>query len=325
MKIHYFLIITFLLTPKAKAQKVTTKPSFHVNFSGSSHISTPTADKPQSKLWYMDSSWWAVLPDSSGPTLWQRTNSGWKEHNKVSNRLKGIPGRADVWYENRTATAVSVSDTSLSTSSLCIFRIKSRDSSDVNLQAKVLARLNLPQKKNPDIETATITKDAEGEWWVAADVGGKSIYVWASKDAVHWSSAMLVGRNINPDDISCITALKNSVIVIWSNQNDQAVYSREHINGQPVDSWSIIHTVGTGGNTADDHINTALSADGTLLFATKNSVDETNLPQLVLRVRKPGEKWNNYPYLVRRPGEVPSRPIVITTSDPDLVLAGHGI
>jgi hypothetical protein len=324
MKPYYLLLITFLFTSKAIAQKVTTKPAFHVNFSGSSHISTPTADKPQSKLWYMDSSWWALLPDSSGPTLWQRTNNGWKEHKEVSNRLKGIPSRADVWYENRTATAVSVSDSSLSTSSLCIFRIKSRDSSDVHLQAKVLAWLNIPQKKDRDIETATIAKDADGEWWVAADVGGKSIYVWASKDAVHWSSALLVGKHINPDDISCITAMKHSVIIIWSNQNDQAVYSREHING-PIDSWSVIHTIETGGKTADDHINTALSADGTLWAATKNSADKVNHPQLVLRVREPEENWKNYPYLLRKPGKVPSRPIVITTSDPDLVLAGYTV
>jgi hypothetical protein len=104
-----------LITDQAEGQKVTTKPSFHVNFTSrlGLHNSSPTSDKPQSKLWYMNSHWWALLNSSSAPTLWQRTGNGWKEHKEVSNSLKGIPGQADVWYENRTATAITVSDTFL--------------------------------------------------------------------------------------------------------------------------------------------------------------------------------------------------------------------
>ena len=319
MKWFYVLGIILLSTGPSVGQKVTTMPDFHLNFSGSSVLSTPTADKPQSKLWFMDSYWWALLPDSSGPTLWQRTNSGWKEHPEINNSIKGIPGRADVWYEDRIVTAVSVSD-----SSLCIFRLIPQDSADVNWQAKVLRYLNIPQK-SPHIETATIAKDATGVWWVAADVGGKAIYVWSSKDAIHWSSAILMGENVSSDDISCIAALKRSVVVIWSDQRAEAVYSREHINGHPADDWSAIHTIASGNKTADDHINTALSANGTLWVTTKNSVDKVGYPQLVLRVREPGGRWKNYPYLKLRQYTGPSRPVVITTPDPDLILSGYTI
>jgi hypothetical protein len=68
-----------------------------------------------------------------------------------------------------------------------------------------------------------------------------------------------------------------------------------------------------------------LSEDGTLWVATKNSVDALNRPQLVLRVRRPDGLWTNYPYVPRTPEAEPSRPVVLTTPDRNLVLSGHTI
>jgi len=316
----YFLLgVALLFVGRSLGQKVTTKPTFHINFSGESSLSTPTADKPQSKLWYMDSYWWALLPDSLGPTLWQRTDEGWKEHPEISNKLRGIPGRADVWYENREITAVGVSD-----SSLYVFRMVPKSSSSVYWQAKILKSLKIP-KKEPKIETATIVKDAVGAWWVAADVGGGAIYVWGSKDAKHWSRGILIGENISADDICSIAALKQSVIVIWSDQKNESVYCREHKNGQPLDDWDAIQIVEAGNKTADDHINLAVSGDGTLWAATKNSLDKVGSPQLVMRIRNQEGSWRNFPYLDLTHDIGPSRPVVITTPNPALVLEGHTV
>ncbi|MEO6870205.1 MAG: hypothetical protein ABI168_11205, partial [Ginsengibacter sp.] len=63
----------------------------------------------------------------------------------------------------------------------------------------------------------------------------------------------------------------------------------------------------------------------TLWLATKNSLDEIGHPQLVLRVRTPTGVWKNYPYLSRESATEPSRPVVITTPEPGLVLAGHTV
>lgn len=316
----YFLLGIFLLIgSESLGQKVTTEPTFHINFSESSSGSSATADKPQSKLWYMNSCWWALLPDSSGPTLWQRTDKGWKEHPEISSKLRGIPGRADVWYENRQATAVGVSD-----SSLYVFRMEPEHSSAVHWKAKVLTSLKIPLKE-PKIETATIARDAMGTWWVAADVGEKSVYIWSSKNGKRWSKPVLLGEGIDPDDICSIVTLKHSVMVIWSDQKAEAVYCREHMNGDTKDRWSPVQTVEAGNSTADDHINTAVSDDGTLWVNTKNSVDSIGQPNLVLRVRKPDGKWRNFPYQILNKLSGPSRPVVITTPDPNLILSGYTV
>lgn len=319
MKLYSLLGFALLLAGQSAGQKVTTRPTFQVKFAGPSVMSTPTADKPQSKLWFMDSCWWVLLPDSVGPTLWQRTDKGWKERTEVSKRLKGKPGRADVWYENRVVTAVGVS-----ADGLYIYRLTPGRSSSANWRARVLSRLNIP-RENPEIETATIVRDAAGLWWVAADAGGGTVYVWSSEDAIHWSDGLLIGEGMAEDDICSISALKESVIVIWSDQKREAVYCREHINGQPAGNWSGIRVIEAGNKTADDHINTALSADGTLWVNTKNEVDSAGFPNLVLRVLAPGGEWRNFPYQQLDQEAGPSRPVVITTNHPDVVLGGYTV
>ena len=84
-----------------------TRPVFQVDYN------YPTADKPQTKLWFMDGFWWALLPRSSGPSLWQRTDDGWKEYPDVRAALSGVPGRADIWSDDNKVTAVGVGERSL--------------------------------------------------------------------------------------------------------------------------------------------------------------------------------------------------------------------
>lgn len=294
-------------------------PTFRINFSARSSLNTPTADKPQSKLWYMDSAWWALLPDSSGPGLWQRTEVGWRRRTEINKRLNGMPGRADVWYENRKATAVGVSD-----SALYVYQIVRRRSSSARWRVSYSRSLAIPQK-NPKIETATIARDSKGVWWVAADVGEKAMYIWSSKDGLRWTTPVLIAEGMAADDICNIVALKNTVMVIWSDQNAEAVYCREHKDGDPIEQWSVVQVIEAGNSTADDHINAAKSADGTLWVNTKNEVDSIGLPNLVLRVRKPDGTWRNFPYGMLSKESGPSRPVVITTPYPDVILSGYTV
>jgi hypothetical protein len=290
-----------------------TNPVFQLNYI------YPTADKPQSKLWFMDECWWAILPDSTGPTLWQRTPKGWKEHPEATAKLKGVPGRADVWAENKQVTAVGVAD-----SSLTVFRLlKAPGSPRVPWRSEVLAKL-YPPLPSP-IETATIAKDGIDYWWVAATAGSK-VCVWFSADnGKNWTGPSILAKGIDEDDICTITPLKGGVGVIWSDQVRDAVLIREHRDGKPASAWEKETVIDSGNKTADDHLNTALSSDGTLWLVTKNSVDKAGQPQFVLRIRQTDGRWINRPYLVLESRmKRPSRPIVVVTEEDSFVFVGHG-
>ncbi len=175
------------------------------------------------------------------------------------------------------------------------------------------------------METATIAQDKAGHWWVAAVAGGK-VYAWsASPKAKKWSRSHLLAEDLTKDDICVITELPEGVGVIWSDQNTEAVKMRVHLTGQAPAEWEQEVVIETGNATADDHLNTALAPDGTLWVATKNSLDAVGRPQLIMRVRSPEGDWRNYPYAPLAPPDLPSRPIVIATDNPGIVLTGHTI
>lgn len=275
-----------------------------------------TGDKPQSKLWYARGVWWALLPKSDGPSLWERAAEGWKEHPESTAGLKGCVGRCDVWPEGDEVTVVATDREK----NICVFRLSYGE----GWVGKPKAVLALPEGKE-GMMTATIARDGQGLWWVAADVGG-SVCVWHSKDAVEWSEPMVLGDGIKKmEDLCLVTRLLGGVGVIWTDQLRDRVVIRERVDGAPVNEWKGETIVEEGNRTADNHLKAALATDGTLWVATKNSVDKVGVPQLVLRVRSAEGKWSCFPYAPRVEGLEPSRPAVFATADPKVVLLGHNV
>ena len=288
----------------------TTAPVLRVDFP------FPTADKPQSKLWHAKGVWWALLPRATGPSLWERTAAGWREHPAVTEKLRGLPGRADVWFDADGATTVAVADRMLA-----IVRLR-RPSTGTAWEAEALARIASPV--SDVIETATIARDSAGVWWVAAPIQGR-VFAWSSSDGRRWSEPFPVARGLHVDDLALVTRDGRGVVVIWSDQKSDAVAARTHRAGAKPEEWEKPVTIARGGNTADDHLSAATTPNGTLWLATKNSVDAPAAPQLVLRVRAPDEGWKNFPYAPLLETEAPSRPIAIATPTPapGAILLGH--
>lgn len=297
-----------------------TAPVFAVDYP------SPTADKPQSKLWYMDGCWWAVLPRAGGPSLWQRRGGGWVEHEAVGQALQGIPGRADVWPVADGVVAVAVADATKTNHAMTVFRLtRQGDGADGRWEGRVLAELR-PPATDDLIETATILQDSSGAWWVAA-VAGVRVCVWTSSaEATAWSDPIVLGEGVAPDDICVVTPLPQHTIgVIWSDQVREGFLMRAHSDGAVADAWRDEAVIQLGGRAADDHLNTVIVPDGTLWVASKNEIDTVGEPQFTLHERDPRGAWRSWPYAVLQPSSQPSRPIVVSSADGGMVLTGYGV
>ena len=269
----------------------------------------PTQDKPQSKLWFAQGRYWAWLPVPGGSTVLERAATGWRELGHLRSHLADLPGQADVWADESSVRAVLVGN-----DRLAVVELKFDAAQNTYQPGAVRHEFPLaPLAKDGDrLETATIARDSRGQWWVACDRDQQITAFWTTDAEEHeWSSGFTLGANTHRDDISTLVVLPGRVGVVWRDQVADAVYFREHLDGQPPADWGQPITVQQGGKTADDHLSAVVAEDGTLFVATKNSVDQAGAPQLVLRVRRPDGSWENHPYAVLQDKLGPSRPIAL--------------
>ncbi len=269
-------------------------------------VPAPTSDKPQSKIWYSNGVWHTILPTSSGPTLWQRELDGWVKNDRISDLLQDRPGKADVFHQDGVVMAVLVGD--------CELQII-----DLTLEKPSIVSIPIPDNCSA-IETATITQDNSGVWWVAADMN-TSILVWGSSNGIDWEEPYLLADDVNEDDICVIAKLPEHISVIWSNQNNQSIFESIHYDKDSLKVWSNPITVQQGNYNADDHLNTTLLENGTLMVISKNSLDKIDSPQFVLRARQTSGIWNNFPIIDLTTKEMPTRPVITRSSSGEIITA----
>jgi len=271
-------------------------PIFHVNYGDA------TADKPQSKSWTYDHQQWIIVGDADGPKLLKRDTLGWTSQSKVNRTLHSLPSRADVWKQGEEVDVVLVGDCALA------FLKLGYDSDNQEYTLQSITHLPIPIDCNT-LETATIVKDTENQYWICADINEK-IMVWHSSDGKTWSDPIELANDINHDDISLIVRLQDQVSVIWSNQNTQSINERIHQDRDAPNLWSETVVVQQGDNNADDHLNATVFENGEMAMVTKNSVDKIDEPQFVLRWRDRKGKWTNIPFEKLTADRSPSRPII---------------
>ena len=122
-------------------------------------------------------------------------------------------------------------------------------------------------------------------------------------------------NGVMDDDICGNIYLKaqGKMAVFWSNQNTKRFGFETHSDGESPTAWSSDEVPATqsalniGAGMADDHINLAVSQNGTLYCAVKTGYDTKGYPRLALLVRRPAGTWDDL-YNVSETG---TRPIAI--------------
>src|SRR5690606_5585058 len=149
----------------------------------------------------------------------------------------------------------------------------------------------------PGSETATIDVDGTGRLWLATENASQVYVKWSDAPYTTFSSPVVVASGIHDDDIAVVTAVPGGVGVMWSNQNTRRFGFRTHADGAPPASWSAdevpaaASAENVGNGMADDHLNVARAADGTLYAAVKTSYDTAGRTVIGLLVREPSGAW----------------------------------
>ena len=289
-------------TAYGAGQELAGYSDFSYQYSG---VTTPTADKPQSKLWFNDGSWWA--------SLFNKANSP---------RPAFHIYRLDLPAQNWIDTGVEIDERPSSQGDFLwndstgkLYVVSGSLSGDGRYlrygydpaQKKYTREVGPIVVRSGGGESIALDRDTTGKLW-ATFTKNNQVYVTnsLSSDAV-WNTPFIIpgARPLDPDDISAIVAYRDAaggkIGVLWSNHvAPSSMYYAYHKDGDPDTTWQPSETIYTATCAADDHISIkSIQADttGTIYAVVKTSFGDSGCggnsssPLIRLVVRKSNGGW----------------------------------
>jgi hypothetical protein len=270
-------------------------PTTYVDQSYASAIKNPSADKPQSKLWYTDGFWWALMvPNGRTDThifKLSRTTHAWADTGTVVDSRINSTGDALWTPGDRTLTVV----TRDATANPRITRFTYDPATDhYTMDSGFPVTVN----SGGGSESATIDRDSTGRLWITYTRGSRLWVAHSDPSGLSWTAGYnpAVGDYaLDGDDISSVIAFNGSIGLMWSDQNSSAMRFAIHHDGDGDQVWSVEDAL-KGTRMADDHINLKqMSGDtqGRIFAAVKTSQgdssnDPKTAPLVGVLVRTPG-------------------------------------
>jgi hypothetical protein len=304
--------VGFFLLGNAHAALAQSTDVGYRDFNYGTGINEPTADKPQSKLWFNDGIWWGSLWNPS-VRRWEIHRFDWNTNTWTSAGTT-IDGRGnvkpDVLWDGTHLYVVTAPSDSGSTDQRALVRRYSYNGTNKSYTLDA----NFPVAvANGPMETIVLDKDTTGKLWVTFTQGSK-VYVNRSLDSdSSWGTSFippaLSGTTVNPDDISSVISFDRQngppqIGLMWSNQNDNAVFFATHKDGDPDGVWQPTQLALGGPKYADDHISLrSLESDssGRVFAAVKTSLNDKTTPNpddplILLLVLDQQNQWNKHTF-----------------------------
>ncbi|TFV78366.1 hypothetical protein E4P39_03885 [Blastococcus sp. CT_GayMR19] len=224
---------------------------------------SPTEDKPQSKLWFNDGIWWALMrtnsngadgnPDITIHRL--QSNHTWLNTGTLVDGRAASTGDA-LWTGSKLYVASRVTSGPINAARMSYNATTDRYTMDSGFPKSVTSG---------SIESVTITRDSLGRLWITFTkphpTDSTLDQVWVAHSTTSdtvWTAPFLVPVSdnvIRADDISSMVAFGGKVGVMWSDQQNQVVRFAVHPDSAADNTGWTMETALSGTRSADDHIN----------------------------------------------------------------------
>jgi hypothetical protein len=283
---------------------------------GTEVFQDPTAEKPQSKLWWNDGLWWGCL--------WDPVASAYRIH------------RFDLANQSWVNVGPDVDDRANTLSDVLWDGQKLYIASHVRIDAVGPARLyrysyNAATKSysldagfpvdiinNERAEALTLAKDSNGKLWATWEANTQIMVNRTIGDDWTWGVPFQLpvqGSAVKTDDISAIVAITgNRIGIMWSNQNDMKMYFAVHHDNKDDLDWEVRENAVEDpilSAMASDHLNPKTTSDngGTVYAVTKTSLTNPNDPLILFLKRNSAGVWTRETVWTK--SEDPTRPILL--------------
>jgi hypothetical protein len=258
-----------------------------------------TSDKPQSKIWYNDGSYWAVLQTSAGSHIFQRVAGEWLQRTFIDPEVNhGVDGREDVLWNGTTLYVL------VYTGTRCKLYEYSYDPAPDSYA--LLPGFPVSFNLASGSETVVLDQDSTGRLWVSYEAGGDIYVAWSiTADHRTWATpGFVLQTGVNDDDISAVVRFASTRIgVFWSDQNRWEFGFRYHDDADAPEVWSSTEVIYRGTGNSDDHINMAADGNGSLYAITKDVLNE-----FAVHRRSPSGSWTTKTDISK--GQTGTRPVI---------------
>jgi hypothetical protein len=303
-------VLLGVLSPQARAAPAALGYRDH-SYAGTT---APTAEKPQSKLWFHDDRWWGVLfrPSTSGGGKFT---------------IHRLDLASQTWIDTGVAadTRESVRLDALSDGNK-LYVASSRGSANASLNRKVrvwgytydaVAKAYSVDDGFPvdladgEVEEVVIDRDGTGTLWATFVLDGRVMVTHTKRSATRWvrpyalpvGSAAIVKPEPDGDQAGIVRFGGNKVGIMFSSQIDAnglgVMYWATHVDGTSDHSWNLTRAF-SGQKLADEHINLKALPNGDpaglVLAAVRTSLHASN--QMLVHVLRLGADgtWTSHEF-----------------------------
>ncbi|MEZ4825146.1 MAG: PKD domain-containing protein [Bacteroidia bacterium] len=315
------LLLLVLFAPHGFAQQVSV--SALQQFS----VAASTGDKPQSKVWNYNGSWYCVMPNSSGTKLWKLNGTSWSA---VMSLHSGTIIYADVKAVGNLVHVLMFDDLNDNAFIRTLeFNAGSQSYQSWSVNPNTTT-VSFGAGGGRKTETATFDIDSQGKMWMCYERDGVVNVRWSNAPFTTWSSDIQIISGLVQRDIAAIIAFSDAqgskIGVAWSNHNTQRFGFKYHLDTNSPTTWSNNEIPGgsqalnVGLGMADDHINLATTSDGHVYMAAKTSYDLNGYATLILLDRTPNQSWGYYEVEFNDKG---TKPVVVANEAANKLLIAY--
>lgn len=265
------------------------------NYGSAAGSRSPSADKPQSKLWYNDGAWWALMlsPVTKTVRIFElRSDHTWRDAGVTVDNRAASTGDA-LWTGSYLYVGSRVASGNVRLDRFSYTTSTRRYTKDSGFPVTIA---------KGGTESVTIAREPGGRLWAAYTQHSTVWVTHSTTSDTAWTPPFhpnVPDVTVSSDDIATCIAIDNAVGVMWSDQQSGAFRFAVHPDGAADGLWSV-ETPESGPLIADDHINVknvVASDAGTVYAAVKTSLnDETTLtpgdPLVQVLKRTPDGAWS---------------------------------
>jgi|tagenome__1003787_1003787.scaffolds.fasta_scaffold20985821_2 hypothetical protein len=238
--------------PGTASAAVVGVPVTYLDHAYNATVTRPSEDKPQSKLWYLDGSWWAIMVVAGGTDVHIHElmpDHTWRDTGTLVDNHVNSTGDALWSARDGKLYVVSRDDTTN-------MRVNRLSYSTTSRAWTVDAGfpVSLPTGGS---ESASIDQDSLGRYWVTYTRGSTVWLAHSNGENQAWTTGLkpnVPDTTIKADDLSAVIAFGHSVGVMWSDQQSGKFWFAIHNDVDADSVWRVEDATATL-TSVDDHIN----------------------------------------------------------------------